>query len=109
MNKVKKNVYGLLRGSFLTDASAFKNWRIIIFVVALLLFMISSAHNADGKVIKIAELNKKKRELRAEYVDTGTMLMRIKMESNIRQKVKLRGILPSKESPKKIKVIRKKN
>lgn len=109
MTKVKRNIYDLLRGSFLTDASAFKNWRIIIFVVGLLLFMITSGHKADGKVIKIAELNKKKRELRAEYVDTGTILMRMKMESNIRQKVKSRGIFPSQTSPQKIKIIRKKN
>jgi hypothetical protein len=109
MNKVKRNVYDLLRGSFLTDASAFKNWRIIIFVVGLLLFMIASAHNVDGKVIKIAELNKNKRELRAEYVDTGTLLMRMKMESNIRQKVGLIGIQPSQTSPHKIRIIRKKN
>jgi hypothetical protein len=109
MVKVKRSVYDLLRGSFLTDASAFKNWRIIIFVVSLLLFMITSAHNADGKVIKIAELNKKKRELRAEYVDTGTILMRMKMESNIRQKVKSKGILPSKTSPQKIRIIQNKN
>jgi hypothetical protein len=109
MAKVKRSVYDLLRGSFLTDASAFKNWRIIIFVVSLLLFMITSAHNADGKVIKIAELNKKKRELRAEYVDTGTILMRMKMESNIRQKVKSKGILPSKTSPQKIRIIQNKN
>lgn len=109
MNKVKKNVYDLLKGSFLTNASAFKNWRIIIFVVALFLFMISSAHKADGKVIKIAQLNKKKRELRAEYVDTGTMLMRIKMESNVRERLKLRGIIPSKKLPEKIKIINKNN
>ena len=109
MAKAKRTIYDLLRGSFLTDASAFKNWRIIIFVVSLLLIMITSGHNADGKVIKIAELNKKQRELRAEYVDTGTILMRMKMESNIRQKVKLRGILPSQTSPQKIKIIRKKN
>lgn len=106
---MKKNIYDILRGSFLTEASSLKNWRIIFFVVGLLLFMISSAHRADGKVIKIAELNKKKRELRAEYVDTGTILMRMKMESNIREKVKVRGILPSKTSPQKIKIIRKKN
>ena len=56
MSKVKKGVYDFFRGSFLTDESAFKNWRIIIFVVALLLIMISSAHNADKKVIKISEL-----------------------------------------------------
>lgn len=109
MSKVKKNVYDVLRGSFLTDASAFKNWRIILFVVALLLFMITSAHGVDGKVIKIAELNKKKRELRAEYVDTGTILMQMKMESNIRQKVASKGIFPSKTSPQKIKIIHKKN
>ncbi len=109
MTKVKRNIYDVLRGSFLTDASALKNWRIIIFVVFLLLFMITSGHKADGKVIKIAELNKKKRELRAEYVDTGTILMRMKMESNIRQKLKPRGILPSKTSPQKIKIIRKTN
>lgn len=107
MSKVKKGLYGFLRGSFLTDESAFKNWRIIIFVVILLLIMISSAHNADKKVIKISELNKRKRELRAEYVDTGTILMRMKMESNIREKAKARGLQPSKNPPQKIKVIYK--
>ena len=53
MSKLKKGVYGFLRGSFLTDESAFKNWRIIIFVVGLLLIMISSSHKSDKKVIKI--------------------------------------------------------
>ncbi|AQS93900.1 MULTISPECIES: FtsL-like putative cell division protein [Polaribacter] len=104
MSKVKKNVYGFLRGSFLTDESAFKNWRIIIFVVVLLLVMISSSHKADKKVIEISNLNKLKRELRAEYVDTGTILMRMKMESSIREKAKSRGLEPSKTPPKKIKV-----
>ena len=66
MAKVKRTIYDVLRGSFLTDASAFKNWRIIIFVVALALFMISSADRVNRKVIKISELNKKKRELRAK-------------------------------------------
>ncbi len=104
MSKVKKRVYDFLRGSFLTDESAFKNWLIIIFVVSLLLIMISSAHNADKKVIKISELNKRKRELRAEYVDTGTILMRMKMESSIREKARVRGLVPSKTPPEKIKV-----
>jgi len=104
MSNVKKKVYDFLRGSFLTDESAFKNWRIILFVVALLLIMISSAHKADKKVIKISELNKTKRALRAEYVDTGTILMRMKMESSIRKKAKERGLMPSETPPKKIKV-----
>ena len=104
MSKVKKNVYDILRGSFLTDESAFKNWRIIIFIVVLLLIMISSAHRADEKVVKISELNKKKRELHAEYVDTGTILTRMKMESSIRKKVKSSGLAPAKTPPQKIKV-----
>jgi hypothetical protein len=104
MSKIKKRVYSFLRGSFLTDESAFKNWRIIVFLVALGLITISSAHNSDRKVIEISELNKLKRELRAEYIDTGTILMRMKMESNIREKAKLRGLKPSLIPPKKIRV-----
>ena len=105
--KVKKNINDILRGSFLVDESSFKNWRIILFIVALLLIMISSAHESDKKVIQIFELNKKKRELRAQYVDIGTILMRIKMESNIRGKVKKRGLKPAKTPPQRIKVISK--
>ena len=109
MSKIKKSVYGFLRGSFLTDEAAFKNWRIIIYVVGLLLIMISSAHKSDQKVIKIAELNKLKRELRAEYIDIGTILMRMKMESSVRGKAISRGLKPSETPPKKIKVTYKDN
>lgn len=104
---MKKGIYAFLKGSFLTDESATKNWRIILFVVMLLLIMITSAHNADKKVIQISDLNKKKRELRAEYVDTGTILMRMKMESNIRDKAKKRGLEPLKNPPQKIVVTKK--
>ncbi|MGJ8745364.1 FtsL-like putative cell division protein [Polaribacter sp.] len=104
MSKVKKGVYDFLRGSFLTDDSALKNWRIILFVVALLLIVIASAHSADKKVIKISVLNKKKRELKAVYIDTETILTRMEMESNIREKAKIRGLKPSESPPKKIKV-----
>jgi hypothetical protein len=107
MSKVKKNIYEILKGEFLINESAFKNWRMIIFIVALLLIMISSAHSSDKKVRQISELNKLKRELRAEYIDTQTTLMRMKMESNIRQKAKKMGLLPSKTPPKRIKVINK--
>ena len=88
MLKVKKSLYELLKGGFLIDESSFKNWRMMFFIVALLLIMISSAHSTDKKVIEISKLNKQKRELRAEYIDTQTTLMRMKMESSIRQKAK---------------------
>ena len=105
MLKVKKSLYELLKGGFLIDESSFKNWRMMFFIVALLLIMISSAHSTDKKVIEISKLNKQKRELRAEYIDTQTTLMRMKMESNIRQRAKMTGLQPSKTPPKRIKVI----
>jgi hypothetical protein len=104
MSKVKKSVYDFLRGSFLTDEFAFKNWKIILFIVALLLIMISSGHSAEKKVYKISELNKKKRELRAKSLDIETMLTRMEMESSIREALKSRGLKPSTTPPKKIKV-----
>ena len=105
MLKVKKSLYELLKGGFLIDESSFKNWRMMFFIVALLLIMISSAHSTDKKVIEISKLNKQKRELRAEYIDTQTTLMRMKMESNIRQKAKKMGLHPSDTPPNRIKVI----
>ena len=105
MSKVKKNIYDVLRGGFLINESSFKNWRMIFFIVVLLLIMISSAHSSDKKGLEISELNKLKRELRAIYIDTQTTLMRMKMESNIRQKAKKLGLQPSKNPPRRIKVI----
>ena len=107
MSKVKKSIYDVLKGGFLIDESSFKNWRMIIFIVVLLLIMISSSHSSDKKVIEISELNKLRRELRAEYIDTQTTLMRMKMESNIRQKAKKMGLEPAKTPPKRIKVTNK--
>ncbi|WP_369047829.1 FtsL-like putative cell division protein [Tenacibaculum sp. UWU-22] len=104
MSKVKKNIYGILRGNFLTNESSFKNWRIFIFVVTLFLFMISSAHSADEKVVKIAKLNKIKRKLHAQYIDIGTILTRMKMESSIRKKVQSVGLVPATTPPERIKV-----
>lgn len=105
MTKNSKGIYGVLRGSFLTDDGASNNWRFIIFIVSLFLLMIWSAHSVDEKVSKVAELNKKKRELRAEYIDAKTTLARMKLESAVRRKVEKKGLTPAKTPPQKIKVI----
>ena len=102
-----KGVYDLLRGSFLTDESALKNWRIILFVVFLFLIMIFSAHSVQAKAVKVAKLKKEKKELRAEYIDTSTILMRMKLESSVRRNVKKMGLAPAKTPPKKIRVTKK--
>ena len=105
---VKQKIYNVLRGGFLVDDASFKNWRIIIFIVALLLIMISSAHKSDKKVVQIIQLHKKKRELKNQYADVVTILKRLEMESNIRNKVKSQGLVPAKTPPTVINVISKK-
>lgn len=109
MSKFKQNIYDALKGKFLISEDAFKNWRIIIFVVILLLFMISRSHSTDKKVLKIAKLNKEIRELKAEFVDTRTKVMRLELESSVQRKVAERGLLPSENPPKKIKIVKKAN
>ena len=108
MGKVKQNIYNVLKGKFLISDDAFKNWRMIIYVVFLLLFMISRSHSTDKKVLKIAQLNSEIRELKAEFIDTRTKVMQLELESAIQKKVAERGLLPSKNPPKKIKVINSK-
>lgn len=104
MKNKSKGVYGILKGSFLTGESSAQNWRIIFFVVFLLLAMIWSAHSVQEKVVALDGLKKLKKELRAEYVDTSTVLMKMKLESTIRRQVKEIGLAPSETPPQKIKV-----
>ena len=104
MSRAKKNAYDILRGSFLTDESAFKNWRIIIFISVLAIIMIASSHSADQKVYEIARLKNEVKELRSAFVDGRSKLMRLKMESSIIKKVEEKGIKISEIPPQKIKV-----
>jgi len=105
MKEKSKGIYSVLRGEFLTDDSSVKNWRVIFFVVFLLLVMIWSAHSIQEKVVELERLKKLKKELRAEFIDTSTILMQMKLESNVRNKVKYMGLVPAKTPPQKIKVV----
>jgi len=109
MLRLKQNIYDVLKGKSLVSEDAFKNWRIIIFVVVLLLFMISRSHSTDKKVLRIAALSDEIKELKAEFYATRTKVSRLELESAIQKKVVIRGLLPSKNPPKKIKVVKKVN
>jgi len=108
MSVVKNKIYGLLKGNFLISNDSLKNWRFILFLVGLMMLMIASAHSSDKKVMEIAELNKKIKELRAEFVDTRSISMKLKLESAIRNKVLDQGLKPSENPPQVIKVVSKK-
>ncbi len=104
---MKKNINNILKGKFLVDEDAFKNWRMIIFLSVLALIMIASSHRADQKVHEIARLKQQVEELRSEAVDVRLELWKLKIESNVAKSMVARGVQPSNTPPKKIKVKKK--
>jgi len=104
MSRVKQTLYNLLKGKFLVDEDAKKNWGFIIFLTGLALLMITSSHQIDRKVQKIATLNKEKRQLYSEFVATRSDLMKLKMESSISIRLADNGLYISQTPPQKIKV-----
>lgn len=101
---MRKSIYSILKGTFLVSDDSFKNWRFILFVSGLAIVMIASSHSADKKVYKIASLNNEVKELRSNFLDGRSRLMRLKMESAVVLKMRDKGLGPSIVPPKKIKV-----
>ncbi len=105
---MKNKIYNILKGKFLINEDAFKNWKFIIFLSLLALVMISSAHSADRKVHQIAKLNNEVKELRSEFVDMRSKLMKVKMESKVVAQMEKKGLKPSTNPPQKIIIITEK-
>lgn len=104
---MKNGFYDILKGKFLISNDAFNNWRFILFCTLLAIIMIASSHSAERKVHEIARLNDDVLELRSEFLDRRSGLMRLKMESTITRKMEGKGLKPSETPP--IKIIVKQN
>ena len=101
---MKNNIISILKGRFLISNDSLKNWKFILFASALAVIMIASSHSVDKKVIEIARLNEEVKELRSEFVDTRFRLQKQKLESDVTSKVRAKGLAPSNEPLKKIKI-----
>jgi len=103
---MKNGVYSILKARFLIneEANATKNWRFIVFLILLAIFMIANNNRFDQKVFKIIELTNEAKELRSEFVDKRSELMKLKMESTVTEQMAVRGVVPSSVPPVKIKV-----
>lgn len=102
---IKQKTYNILKGKFLVDDDALKNWTFIIFLTVLGLIMISSSHSIDKKVQRIAKLNRQKKELRAEFIATRSDLMRLKKETTVIKKLEGKDLFVSEKPPTLIKVL----
>lgn len=103
---MKNGVYGILKARFLLDEDAIKNWRFIVFGIALAIIMIANTQSYEQKVFRISELTNEVKELRSEFVDRRSELMKLKMESTVAKQMEARQILPSTVPPIKIKVVK---
>ena len=101
---MKNGVYGILKARFLIENDSIKNWRFIVFLIALAIVMIANTQRFEQKVFKINELNNQVKELRSEFVDRRSELMKLKMESTVSEKMVEKQIFPSTVPPTKIKV-----
>jgi Bacteriodetes cell division protein (FtsL-like) len=105
---MKYGIYNILKAKFLVNEDALKNWKFIVFLLLLAIIMIANTHNYERKIFKIAELTNEVKELRSEFVDRRSELMKIKMESTVADQMVTKQIFPSSVPPKKIKVAREK-
>jgi hypothetical protein len=105
---MKQGVYSILKARFLINEDATKNWRFIVFLIVLAIVMIANTQRYEQKVFKIIALTNDVKELRSEFVDRRSELMKLKMESTVSQKMEIKGIFPSSVPPQKIKVVKEK-
>ena len=101
---MKTGVYDILKARFLIEDDAIKSWRFIVFLIVLAIIMIANTQRFEQKVFKIAELSNQVKELRSEFVDRRSELMKLKMESTVSEKMEVKQIFPSTVPPTKIKV-----
>lgn len=105
---MKNRIYNIIKAQFLVNEDANKNWQFILFILFLAIIMIANTHSYEKKVFEIAELTNQVKELRSEFVDKRSELMKIKMESTVANKMIEKEIFPSNVPPQKIKVAQEK-
>ena len=101
---MKGGVFSILKARFLINDDAVKNWRFIVFIILLAILMIANTQRYEQKVFEIAKLNNEVKELRSEFVDRRSELMKVKMESKISDKMLEKHIYPSTVPPTKLEV-----
>ena len=99
---MKGGIYNVLKARFLVDEDANRNWGFILFVIFLAIIMIANTNNYERKIFRIKALEGEVKELRSEFVDRRSELMKLKMESTVAKKMETREIFPSEVPPVKI-------
>ncbi len=99
---MKTSVLNLLKGAFLVQEGASKNWRFILFVFFLAGLMITASHKVDQKVVQLEKANKELQSLRSEFVSVREEVMHKRMETQLANRLQAQGIFPPQKAAIKI-------
>jgi|SRR5699024_544010 len=99
---MEKSFYNLIRGQFLMNDTASKNWMFIVYLSFLALVMIGVSHRTDEKVHQITQMSTQLKEIKSRYVDVRMQRMQLQLESEMIHKMEARGLKPSYTPPVKI-------
>ena len=99
---MKTGILNLLKGTFLVQEGASKNWRFILFVFFLAGLMITASHQVDQKVVQIGQANKELQAVRSEFVSVREKVMLKRMETQLAYALKNQGVFPPNKAPIKI-------
>ena len=99
---MKTGILNLLKGTFLVQEGASKNWRFILFVFFLAGLMITASHQVDQKVVQIGQANKELQAVRSEFVSVREKVMHKRMETKLANALKNQGVFPPDKAPIKI-------
>lgn len=102
---MKGGFFDLIRGQFLLNDAASKNWLFIVYLSFLAIVMIAISHQTDAKVHKITQMSTNLKEIKSKYVDVRMQRMQLQLESEIIGKMQARGLHPSQTPPVKIVII----
>ncbi|MFV0237845.1 MAG: FtsL-like putative cell division protein [Flavobacteriales bacterium] len=83
MARKKIAITDIIKGKFLVEEGASKNWCFLLFLAGMAIVMIYNIHLIEKKVVSGGRLNKEITELKSEYTDLHKQLMRLKTESEI--------------------------
>tara|TARA_E500000178_G_scaffold131380_3_gene131245 strand:- start:1445 stop:1762 length:318 start_codon:yes stop_codon:yes gene_type:complete len=99
---MKTRILNLLKGTFLVQEGASKNWRFILFVFFLAGLMITASHKVDQKVVQIAKASKELQAVRSEFVSVRKEVMHKRMETQLANKLEAYGVFPPDKAAIKI-------
>ena len=104
--KNKISFKDILRGKFLIGESAPQNWKFLLFILFLGFLMILSSHNLNNKVTQITKLKEETDELKTQYANVHSKLMKLRLESELVEQVLKDSLKSLEKNPTKIVVKR---